>query len=68
MDYVNVGGYKGWSETGNTCWIEHDPVAAGLEETLPFFQTVRVGETPNFDSMTTDAYMDWLENQDDIQL
>ena len=63
MDYVNEGGYLGWREKENTCWVENDPGAAGLEEAIPFFQTVLVGETPNFDNMTTDAYMDWLERE-----
>lgn len=61
MASFNHGDQDSWRESGHRCWIESDPVGAGLIGDLSFVQTVRVGETPAFERMTVEAYLDWLE-------
>ena len=61
MASLNRGDDKSWRDWNHRCWIETDPVAAGLIGDLSFVQTIRVGETPVFERMTVEAYLDWLE-------
>ncbi len=61
MASLNHGDDKSWRDWNHRCWIESDPVTAGLIGDLSYLQAIRVGETPVFERMTVEAYLDWLE-------
>lgn len=42
-----------------SCWLEDSPASSGWAHCLNFFQHVRVGEMPQLDQMTTEAYVRW---------
>ena len=58
---ASINNDAGWSEAGHACWIEQDLASAGWEGAEGYLQTVRVGEYPNYERMTRDAYIEWLE-------
>lgn len=43
------------------CWIEKDPEQSRWKHCLNFFQTVSVGQFPEFKGMTAEAYSDWCK-------
>jgi hypothetical protein len=43
------------------CWVKNDPEQSSWKHCLGFFQTVSVGQYPEFQGMTSDAYSDWCK-------
>ncbi|HEY2345241.1 MAG TPA: hypothetical protein VGH80_05075 [Xanthomonadaceae bacterium] len=58
---ARVNESEGWAQAGHACWIEKDPASAGWEGAEGFLQAIRVHEYPDFDALTHEAYVDWLE-------
>jgi hypothetical protein len=48
-----------WKRLGYSCWIESAPEKSPWGHCLRKFQHVQVGEQPNFDAMSTAAYVRW---------
>lgn len=46
-----------------SCWIEREPALSAWKHCLGFFQSVEVGEHPDYDHMGTNAYVLWLKAQ-----
>ena len=66
MEITNEGKLDSWASCGHTCWVEKDVVSAGWEGAESFLQDIRIGEEPDYERLTTEAYMDWLEEHGDI--
>jgi hypothetical protein len=43
------------------CWVEANPETSSWKHCLPFFQRVPVGQYPDFQKMTTEAYCQWCK-------
>ena len=43
------------------CWLEESPGSSAWKHCLEFFQRVSVGQFPDFQKMTTEAYSDWCK-------
>ena len=50
-----------WQEAGHTCTIETDIRSTDWVGAESFLQTVRVNQEPDYDRMSPESYMDWLE-------
>ena len=48
-----------WKEMGYYCWIVECPETSNWKHCLPFFQRVKVGESPDFSQMGSEAYAAW---------
>jgi hypothetical protein len=43
------------------CWVEQEPELSSWKHCLDFFQRVSLGEYPDFQKMTPQAYSDWCK-------
>jgi hypothetical protein len=43
------------------CWVEEDPPKSSWKHCLDFFQRIQIGQHPEFQKMTADAYGDWCK-------
>ena len=41
------------------CWVEQRPESSAWKHCLGFFQRIAVGQFPDFQNMTTEAYTEW---------
>ena len=59
---------QSWAGRAYECWIEDDPGHSDWSHCLDFFPKVAVGEHPDPNAMTTEAYVAWAERSSvDIQ-
>jgi hypothetical protein len=42
-----------------SCWVEETPESSAWKHCLGFFQRISVGQFPDFQKMTTEAYSEW---------
>jgi hypothetical protein len=52
-----------WKRFGYFCWLESMPSESNGQHCLDFFQHVKVGQMPELDEMTTEAYSRWLSQR-----
>jgi hypothetical protein len=55
-----------WAASGYSCWIEASLSEAGWDGAEEFLQSVRIGEYPDFNRLTRQAWLDWLEKNGDF--
>jgi hypothetical protein len=61
LQYLNHDSTLNWKKLGYFCWVEESPSTCSWKHCLSFFQHVPVGQMPDFDRMTADAYEKWAE-------
>jgi hypothetical protein len=62
MRYENDGDPSiSWRACGYAHWIEANPETSDWSHCLSYFQRVKVGEFPDFDRMTSRAYVEWCK-------
>jgi hypothetical protein len=54
-----------WKAFGYFCWVEESPEVSDWADCLGFFQHVTVGEWPNLERMTNEAYVRWSGRRPD---
>ena len=59
LNFVNNSDSLTLENFQHTCWIIDSPSSSAWSHCLDFFQHIKVGEHPEFDRMTTEAYDQW---------
>ena len=49
-----------WKAAGDFAWIEESPQTGAWKHCLGFFPRVAIGQMPDFDRMSGDAYEEWM--------
>lgn len=66
--HLHAGQALSWAGIGYRCWIEEDPGDSDWSHCLAFFPRISVGEHPDPNTLTTEAYLAWAEQESvDIQ-
>lgn len=63
MKYVHGDPAISWIALGYASWIEDDPGQCDWSHCLDFLPHVSVGQMPDLQSLTSEAYAQWLEGK-----
>ena len=61
LDFLFANKNYRFEELEIFCWVEEDPQKSSWTHCLDFFPRVQVGQNPEFQKMTADAYSDWCK-------